>query len=43
MGEEIVEVGGLVAYKMREHFALLLALQIGASRGRRQIELRRIA
>jgi len=40
MGEEVVEIGGLVADQMREHFALVPARQIGTGRGRRQVELR---
>ena len=40
MGEEVVEVGRLVAHQMREHLALVPARQIGAGRWRRQVELR---
>ena len=43
MGEQVVEFAGALADQMGEHLALLLARQIGAGRGRRQIELRRIA
>src|SRR6202165_1143882 len=40
MGEQIVEIARLVADQMREHLALMPARQIGAGRGRRQVELR---
>ena len=40
MGQEVVEVAGLVADQMREHLALVPARQIRAGRGRRQVELR---
>ena len=43
MGEQIVEFAGALADQVREHLALFLAGQIGAGRGRGQIELRRIA
>ena len=43
MGEQIVEFARALADQMREDLALLLALQIGAGRGRGQIELRRVA
>ena len=43
MGQQVVEVAGLVADQMREHFALMPARQIRARRGRRQIELRSVA
>jgi len=39
MGQEVVEVAGLVADQMREHLALMPARQIGAGRGRRQVKL----
>src|SRR5262245_21339493 len=42
MGQEVIEVAGLVADQMREHLALVPARQIGAGRRRRQIELRGI-
>ena len=40
MGQEVVEIAGLVADQMREHLALVPARQIRAGRGRRQVELR---
>src|SRR6185437_63432 len=40
MGEEIVEIAGLVANQMSEHLPLMPARQIRAGRGRRQVELR---
>jgi len=40
MGEQVIEVGGLVADQMREHFALLSARQIRARAGVRYEELR---
>ena len=40
MGQKVVEIAGLVADQMREHLALVPARQIGAGRGRRQVELR---
>src|SRR5206468_4268421 len=43
MGQEVVEIGSLVADQMREHLALMPARQIGARRGRRQVELRGVA
>src|SRR5262249_33430634 len=43
MGQEIIELGGALADEMREHLALLLARQIGARRGRGEIELRCVA
>ena len=42
MGQQVVEVAGLVADQMGEHLALVPARQIRAGRGRRQIELRGI-
>ena len=39
MGQEVVEIAGLFADQMREHLALMPARQIGAGRGRRQVEL----
>jgi hypothetical protein len=39
MGQEVVEVAGLVADQMREHLALVPARQIRAGRRRRQVEL----
>ena len=42
MGEQVVEVAGLVADQMGEHLALVPARQIGAGRGRGQVELRGI-
>jgi hypothetical protein len=43
VGQEIIELGGALADEMREHLALLLARQIGARRGRGEIELRCVA
>ena len=43
MGEDIVEFGGALADQMGEDLPLLLAGQIGAGRGRGQVELRRVA
>ncbi len=43
MGEQIVELSRALADQMREDFALLLALEIGAGRRCGQIELRRVA
>ena len=40
MGEQVVEVAGLVADQVREHLAFMPARQIGAGRRRRQVELR---
>ena len=34
MGEQVVEIAGLVADEMGEHLALMPARQIGAGRGR---------
>ena len=42
MGQQVVEVAGLFAHQMREHLALVPPRQIGARRGRRQVELRGI-
>ncbi len=43
VGEQVVEPRRAVADQVREHLALLLARQIGARRGRGQVELRRVA
>ena len=43
MGEQVVELARALADQMGEDLALLLARQIGAGRGRGQIELRRVA
>ena len=43
MGEQIVEFARALADQVGEHLAFFLAVQIGARRGRRQIELRCIA
>ena len=43
MGEQIVEVARAFADQMGEDLAFLLAAQIGARRGRGQVELRGIA
>ncbi len=43
MGEQIVEFRSALADQVGEHLAFFLAVQIGAGRGRGQIELRRIA
>ena len=43
MGQQVVEVAGALTHQMRKHLALLLARQIRAGGGGRQIELRRIA
>ena len=43
VGQQIVEFGSALANQMGKYLALLLALQIGAGRGRGQIKLRRIA
>src|SRR5258708_14158890 len=40
MGEQVVEIARLLADQMREHLALMPAWQIGAGRGRRQVQLR---
>src|SRR5207237_4172546 len=43
VGEEIVELARPLADQMREHLALLVAGQIGARRGRGEVELRGVA
>ena len=43
MGQKIVHLTGALADQMGKNLALLLASQIGAGRGSRQVELRRIA
>src|SRR5258705_10908746 len=42
MGEQVVEIARLLADQMREYLALMPAWQIGAGRGRRQVELRAV-
>src|SRR4029077_5120085 len=39
MGQEVVEIAGLVADQMREHLALVPARKIGAGRRRGQVKL----
>src|SRR5262249_29454562 len=43
MGEQVIELARLLAHQMGEYLALLAARQIRAGRGRRKVELRRIA
>src|SRR5690349_25128768 len=43
MSEEIVELARPFADQMRKDFALLLTLEVGAGRRRRQVELRSVA
>src|ERR1041385_5164540 len=43
MGEQGGKIAGLLPDQMRKHLALVPARQIGAGRGRRQIELRGVA
>ena len=43
VGQQVVELARLLAHQMGEHLALLAARQIGAGRGRGEIELRRVA